>query len=92
MLDAFFPRNRDTADALCGLRQSVTALVQTMSAGAPEIIVDSRAMLHLLRERLDAAPAEGGFLSSGLTFCGLRSMRAILFRVICLAGLSSNYF
>ncbi len=92
MLDTFFPRDRDTADALCGLRQSVTALVQAMSVGAPEIIVDSRAMLHLLRERLDAASAEGGFLSSGLTFCGLRPMRAIPFRVICLAGLSSTGF
>lgn len=93
MLDTFFPQDRDTADALCDLRQSVTALTQAMAADAPQLAsIDGRTMQHLLRGRLDAAPAEGGFLSSGLTFCGLRPMRAIPFRLICLAGLSTTSF
>lgn len=91
-LENFFPPDRDSADALCGLRQTVTSLTQAMDADAPRLSVDGRTMLHLLRGRLDSAPAEGGFLSSGLTFCGLRPMRAIPFRIICLAGLSCTGF
>lgn len=92
LVDAFFPQDRDTAETVLAIRAAITDLTEAMAAGAEQLQTDSRTMLHLLRSRLDEAGAEGGFLASGLTFCGLKPMRAIPFKVICLTGLSSTGF
>lgn len=92
LMDTFFPQDRDTAETVLAIRAAITDLTEAMAAGADQLQTDSRTMLHLLRSRLDEAGAEGGFLASGLTFCGLKPMRAIPFRVICLTGLSSTGF
>ncbi len=92
LVDTFFPQDRDTAETVLAIRAAITDLTEAMAAGAEQLQTDSRTMLHLLRSRLDEAGAEGGFLASGLTFCGLKPMRAIPFKVICLTGLSSTGF
>lgn len=92
LVDTFFLQDRDTAETVLAIRAAITELTEAMAAGADRLETDSRTMLHLLRARLDEAGAEGGFLASGLTFCGLKPMRAIPFRVICLTGLSSTGF
>lgn len=92
VLDTFFPDNRDTAETLVSIRSAITNLTRAMAENGATLEVDSRTVLHLMRGQLDESGGEGGFLASGLTFCGLRPMRAIPFRVICLTGLSSTAF
>ncbi|MFM1770851.1 MAG: hypothetical protein RJA22_3380, partial [Verrucomicrobiota bacterium] len=52
--------------------------------------------LDALRERLEPALAEdlqqGGFLRDGITFCGLKPMRSIPFKVVCLVGMNDGAF
>lgn len=92
VLDTFFPQDRDTAETLLSIRAAITKLATAMTENEAALEVDSRAVLHLMRGQLDESGGESGFLASGLTFCGLRPMRAIPFRVICLTGLSSTAF
>lgn len=92
ILDTFFPDNRDTAETLLSIRAAITKLVKAMTESEATLEVDSRTVLHLMRGQLNESGGEGGFLASGLTFCGLRPMRAIPFKIICLTGLSSTAF
>lgn len=88
ILDAFFPQDRAQAEHLLAIRRTVTDLTGEMD----DFEADARTMLHLLRKRLDESGGESGFLAAGLTFCGLKPMRSIPFRVICLTGLTSTAF
>lgn len=88
VLDAFFPQDRAQAEHVLAIRRVVTDLTRDMG----DFEADGRTMLYLIRKRLDESGGESGFLASGLTFCGLKPMRSIPFRVICLTGLTSTAF
>ncbi len=88
ILDTFFPLDRDQAEHVLAIRRTVTDLTRDMG----DFEADGRTMLYLIRKRLDESGGESAFLASGLTFCGLRPMRSIPFRVICLTGLTSTAF
>ena len=88
ILDAFFPQDPAQAEHLLAIRRTVTELTRDMG----DFEADARTMLYLIRKRLDESGGESGFLASGLTFCGLRPMRSIPFRVVCLTGLTSTAF
>jgi len=88
ILDAFFPQDRAQAEHLLAIRRTVTDLIDEMG----DFEADARTMLYIVRKRLDESGGESGFLASGLTFCGLRPMRSIPFRVVCLTGLTSTAF
>jgi exodeoxyribonuclease V gamma subunit len=92
IVNTFFPDNRESGEMVLLIRTAITRLTTVMAENEATLEIDSRTVLHLMRRQLDASGAEGGFLASGLTFCGLRPMRAIPFRVICLTGLSSTAF
>jgi exodeoxyribonuclease V gamma subunit len=88
ILDTFFPLDRDQAEHLLAIRRTVTDLTRDMG----DFEADGRTMLYLIRKRLNESGGESAFLASGLTFCGLKPMRSIPFRVICLTGLTSTAF
>lgn len=88
ILDAFFPQDPAHAEHLLAIRRTVTDLTGEMG----DFEADARTMLYLIRKRLDESGGESGFLAAGLTFCGLRPMRSIPFRVVCLTGLTSTAF
>jgi exodeoxyribonuclease V gamma subunit len=88
ILDAFFPQDPAQAEHLLAIRRTVTELTRDMG----DFEADARTMLYLIRKRLDESGGESGFLASGLTFCGLKPMRSIPFRVVCLTGLTSTAF
>lgn len=88
ILDAFFPQDPAHAEHLLAIRRTVTELTRDMG----DFEADARTMLYLIRKRLDESGGESGFLASGLTFCGLKPMRSIPFRVVCLTGLTSTAF
>jgi exodeoxyribonuclease V gamma subunit len=87
-LDTFFPQDRTQDEAVLAIRKTVSGLAADMC----DFEADVRTMLHLVRKRLDESGGESGFLAAGLTFCGLKPMRSIPFRVICLTGLTSTAF
>ncbi|WP_028578441.1 exodeoxyribonuclease V subunit gamma [Desulfomicrobium escambiense] len=88
ILGSFFPQDPAQAEHLLAIRRTVTDLTGEMG----DFEADARTMLYLIRKRLDESGGESGFLASGLTFCGLRPMRSIPFRVVCLTGLTSTAF
>jgi len=88
ILGTFFPQDPAQAEHLLDIRNTVTELTRDMG----DFKADARTMLYLIRKRLDESGGESGFLASGLTFCGLKPMRSIPFRVICLTGLTSTAF
>jgi exodeoxyribonuclease V gamma subunit len=88
VLDAFFPQDPAQAEHLLAIRRAVTELTRDMG----DFEANARTMLYLIRKRLDESGGESGFLASGLTLCGLKPMRSIPFRVICLTGLTSTAF
>jgi len=88
ILGAFFPQDPAQAEHLLAIRRTVTELTRDMG----DFEGDARTMRYLIRKRLDESGGESGFLASGLTFCGLKPMRSIPFRVICLTGLTSTAF
>lgn len=52
--------------------------------------------LAALRERLEPALADdlqhAGFITGGVTFCGLKPMRSIPFKIVCVVGLNDGAF
>lgn len=92
MITHFFPHTGALAEGVLTLRQGIMSLIEDINASNLDTELDTAGITHVLRSRLDDASSESGFLSAGLTFCGMRPMRAIPFRVICLTGLSSTAF
>lgn len=88
VVDTFFPQNHALAEGLLTLRRTITELTDYMD----DFAVDLRTMRYLMHQRLAETSGESGFLTSGLTFCGLLPMRSIPFRVIVLTGLTSTAF
>lgn len=88
ILETFFAKDSTQAEAMLAIRTAVSELTGDMA----DFEADGRTMLYLIRKRLDESGGESGFLASGLTFCGLRPMRSIPFRVVCLTGLTSTAF
>lgn len=92
ILETFFAQDRAQdraqAEAMLAIRTAVSELTSDMD----DFKADGRTMLYLIRKRLDESGGESGFLASGLTFCGLKPMRSIPFRVVCLTGLTSTAF
>lgn len=88
MLETFFPKDRVMDEPALAIRKAMGDLTATME----DLSADSSTIRHLVRKRLDETSAESGFLASGLTFCGLKPMRSIPFRIVCLTGLTSTAF
>ena len=66
----------DLADQARGLDESL----------APELVRD------WLKQRLGAESRHGRYFSGGVTFCGMRPMRSLPFKVICVLGLQDQAF
>jgi len=47
---------------------------------------------YLLQQQLDAREHSGRLYSGGVTFCGMRPMRSVPFKVICLLGMNGDDF
>ena len=90
MVDSVFGSDPDEEGRLDHIRETLDELAE---AGA-----DSRAELELpvvrywLRERLSAEAARGHFFSGGVTFCAMRPLRGVPFKIICLLGMQDRAF
>lgn len=54
--------------------------------------VSVRAILWYLQKLLQDSSTSGQFLTRGITFCGLRPMRSVPARVVCLLGMNDGAF
>ena len=87
LLDDFFvePEARESK-----LQQIRDAIAELGSAGDSEI--SSELLVYLMQRLLQNREQSGQLYSGGITFCGMRPMRSIPFRVICLLGMNRNDF
>jgi exodeoxyribonuclease V gamma subunit len=88
----FFDDGDDSADELRRLREVFAGLGTTMRAAE----FDAPVSFEVMRAHLGAALADTesgfGFLAGHVTFCALKPMRAIPFKVICLLGMNDTAF
>ena len=57
-----------------------------------ESLVPLRVIRYHLSNVLNVGTTQGQFLTAGVTFCGLRPMRSVNARVICLIGMNEGVF
>ncbi len=72
------------------LQQIRDAIGEMQSAGRSEI--SPRLLVYLMDRMLKTSERRGQLYSGGITFCGMRPMRSIPFKIICLLGMNRNDF
>jgi exodeoxyribonuclease V gamma subunit len=78
--------------ALQLLRESFARLAELEAFGAFPEDLPLEVIRQFLRRELADDQKSGGFLSGGITFCALRPMRSIPFRLVAVAGLDDASF
>jgi exodeoxyribonuclease V gamma subunit len=92
MLDTFFQPTDDQVQELVLIRSTLRGLAsQAAEAGCTEP-VDLAVILESLNQLLEEDRFGAGFITGGVTFCALKPMRSIPFRVICLIGMNDGAF
>jgi exodeoxyribonuclease V gamma subunit len=90
IVDTFFHPGGEDADDVVALRRMVGMLAQAHDYHAAPVA------LPVVRAHLATLLAEdesiGGFLAGHVTFCSLKPMRSIPFRVICMLGMDDGAF
>ena len=90
LLKAFFGDNEDEDGRLQKMRDVLATLAEQTEG------VDDVLSLELVRDWLNSTVGEesryGRYFSGGVTFCGMRPMRSLPFRVICILGLDDNAY
>jgi len=90
--DALFAESRDRARELARVIRVVEEASENAAAVGFAGDVDVQVLADLVARAADAAGADRGFLSGGVTFCALVPMRSIPFRVVCLLGMNDGDF
>src|SRR5690606_18545409 len=88
----FLPVNEDDAAALTALRTTCGRLAEVASLAAVREPVPFAAVRAFLEQALGDAQGGADFMSGGITFCALRPLRTVPFRVVCVAGLNDGVF
>lgn len=92
LLDRFFTEDEDSAEELGVTRAALAELRQDASVAGFQELVPRTCLLEALTASLAEARYGSGFLTGGVTFCALKPMRSIPFRVIAVLGLSDGVF
>jgi exodeoxyribonuclease V gamma subunit len=86
----------DTGDAHADEVRAVSLALEALRETAAAADFDAPVEFSVIRSHLTASLADdassGGFLAGRVTFCALKPMRSIPFRVICLLGLNDTAF
>jgi exodeoxyribonuclease V gamma subunit len=90
LLGAFFGERDDEDGRIQKIRDAVADLAEQARGLeerlAPELV------RRWLQQRLGAESRQGRYFSGGVTFCGMRPMRSLPFKVICVLGLQDQAF
>ena len=90
LLGDFFGERDDEDGRLQKIRDAVSDLAD--QAGGIDEPLYPALVRGWLRERLGAESRLGRYFSGGVTFCGMRPMRSLPFRTICILGLHDLAF
>jgi len=89
---SLFPQNNETLLDRRRISQAVRDLEQEYGRLAPDAFVPLRVVAHHLGNVIESGTPQGQFLTRGVTFCGLRPMRSVGARVICMIGMNEGAF
>ena len=91
-LDAFFqPQESQVPEALL-IRSTLRELASKAAEAGCTEPVDLAVILESLNQLLAEDRFGSGFITGGVTFCALKPMRSIPFKVICLMGMNDGAF
>ncbi|TLS67843.1 exodeoxyribonuclease V subunit gamma [Mariprofundus erugo] len=88
MLESLFIDTQETGGRLQLIRDAIADLAR--HAGDNHLSRDL--VCTWLKTRLNARDSAGNYFSGGVSFCGMRPMRSLPFRVICLLGMQDSAF
>ena len=91
-VDDFFEEEEAAQRELNRLRTAIAALGQLGAASRNENAVPLDVVAAQLQHSLDESTSGAGFLFGQLTFCALKPMRSVPFKIICLLGLNDTAF
>jgi exodeoxyribonuclease V gamma subunit len=87
LLEDFFRESTREPTRLQQIRDSIDEL-----ALAGKAILSPSLLRHWLEQQLGSQQVSGRLFSGGITFCGMRPMRSLPFKVICLLGMNDKVF
>lgn len=88
MLDRFFSKPEDQSARIQVIRDTLDELKQH----AARQILTRDLVLHWLRQKLGEKTGSNRYFSGGVSFCGMRPMRSLPFRIICVLGMNEADF
>ncbi len=92
VIDEFLDADEATQPEVNQLRAALAAFSKISRASANTEPVSLEIAARQLGHLLDDASSGAGFLSGSLTFCALKPMRSIPFKVVCLLGLNATAY
>jgi exodeoxyribonuclease V gamma subunit len=92
LLDDFMQPDEDNERDHQHLRAALDALTKQHELSRFDDPVDLGVILEHLTPELEQDHHGAAFLSGGVTFCALKPMRSIPFKVVCLAGMNDAVF
>ncbi|MEA3274473.1 MAG: exodeoxyribonuclease V subunit gamma [Pseudomonadota bacterium] len=90
LLGTFFGERDDEDGRVQKIRDAVSDLAD--QAGEMGEALTPALVRRWLEQRLGAEGRHGRYFSGGVTFCGMRPMRSLPFKVICVLGLQDQAF
>ncbi|MDQ3115872.1 MAG: exodeoxyribonuclease V subunit gamma [Verrucomicrobiota bacterium] len=88
----FFPPDDEREPELRRLRHVVDSLGETAALSGFEEAVPLDVLLAHLEKALAETESGSGFLVGRVTFCALKPMRTVPFRVVCLVGMNDTAY
>jgi len=92
ILDNFFLSGESLVPEMLLIRSTVRELASHAAEARCEEPVDLAVILESLNQMLAEDRFGSGFITGGVTFCALKPMRSIPFKVICLIGMNDGAF
>jgi exodeoxyribonuclease V gamma subunit len=92
VLDDFFQSNEEYEQDLQTIRATLHHLRHQHAFSQFAERIDLCVVLQQLTPELEEDRHGAGFLSGGVTFCALKPLRSIPFKIICLAGMNDSVF
>ena len=75
-----------------GKIQQIRDVLDTLTSNAGNNLITPDLLQHWLNDSLGEQTVNGRYFSGGVTFCGMRPMRSLPFKVICLLGMNNDPF
>ena len=92
LTDTFFPSDQETLLDRRRVVDAIKALGEEYAKLAEDSLVPLQVIRYHMGNVLDVGSPQGQFLTAGVTFCGLRPMRSVNARIICLIGMNDGAF